>query len=338
MPITDDPYFTLGHLEANESVEGGIATTFAFDGPEGRVDHAFILRPIPGRGAREDLYDIISPYGFGGPRLFPAPGADPAALVAAFGSRFAEFCESRGIVSEFVRFHPFETQAELFAGIYDVDLLRPTVYTDLTGEGVFEREFSKTARRRFRRNARSGVTTRIVEKPRSLEEFKRVYRMTMDRNDANAFYRFEDEYFEALTTKMSDQVVVAEARYEGTTIAAELCLVGAGRIHSHLQGTDSRFRDMSPAYSLAGAILEWGIEKNMTLIHHGGGLTNSREDPLYLHKRSFGTGEADFYVGRRVWIPEHYEELCAAHGVDPSDTSFFPAYRRERCPDFQSEA
>lgn len=328
MLTAEDPYFSSAYLAVNELVEGGHAERFNYEGPEGAVDHAFIVRPIPDSAKNRNLYDLVSPYGYGGPRLRPAPGSDPLNLVAAFSSRFAEFCSDRNIISEFVRFHPFETEPKKFTSVYDIEHLRTTVFTDLTGKCVIEREFSKGVRKSIRRNARSGVETRIIEAPKSLEEFKCIYRSTMDRNEAADFYYFGNEYFDILAETMGDQVIVAEAKHEGTIIGASICLVGAGRIHVHLSGTDTQYLDLSPAYNLRGAIAEWGVAKQMSLIHYGGGRTNSPTDPLYLHKRRFGSGSADFYVGKRIWNQALYAEVCATMDIDKSETSFFPAYRK----------
>lgn len=328
MLTTEDPYFTSAYCEVNELVEGGVTESFRYEGPEGAVDHTFIVRPIPDAGAKRDLFDLITPYGYGGPRLRLGPGANPASLVAAFASEFAEFCRDRNVVSEFVRFHPFDSHPEIFASLYDIELLRTTVFTDLTGDKVIEREFSKSARKRIRRNVRHGIETRIIEAPESLDEFKRVYRVTMDRNEAADFYYFGDEYFDRLSKNMSEQIIVAEANFEEEIIASALCLVGAGRIHIHLSGTDSNFLRLSPAYNLRGAIVEWGVENQMVLVHHGGGRTNSPEDALYLYKKQFGSGSADFHVGRRIWNQVLYTEVSESIGIDSSQKDFFPAYRK----------
>lgn len=328
MLMTEDPYFTPAYCEVNEFVEGGVAERFYYEGPEGVVDHTFIVRSIPDAGKKRDLFDLITPYGYGGPRFRVEPDANPASLVAAFASKFAEFCRDRNVVSEFVRFHPFETNPEMLTSLYKIELLRQTVFTDLTGDNPIEREFSKGARKRIRRNVRQGVEARIIEAPDSLEDFKRVYRATMDRNEAADFYYFGEEYFDRLAETMSDQVIIAEAEFEEAVIASALCLVGAGRIHVHLSGTDSRFLGLSPAYNLRGAIAQWGVQNQMVLIHHGGGRTNSPEDSLYLYKKQFGSGSASFHVGRRIWNHELYTTISESMGIDSSQADFFPAYRK----------
>jgi len=322
-----DPYFLPAYAKVNEAVEGGAAETFRYAGPDGTVEHTFIVRPLDDPAGVGVLCDLVTPYGYGGPLLRPEPGVDPQSLVSSFDASFAEFCRDRGVVSEFVRFHPFETEAQRWGGVYAVERLRTTVVTDLTGTDPIRREFSSGALKKIRRNARSGVQIRVTETPGSLEEFRRIYAQTMDRNDASDFYYFGAAYFDGLIDLMRDELVAFEPSYQGAVIGAALCLVGAGRIHIHLSGTDSNFLSLSPAYSLRHAIAEWGVQKGMRVIHHGGGRTDSPEDSLYRYKRQFGSASADFCVGRRVWDAAAYDRLCLAAGVTPADGGFFPAYR-----------
>lgn len=326
--ITDiDPYFLSGYAKVNENVEGGTAETFLYKGIEGEVLHRFIRREIQGSSASTGMYDLISPYGFGGPRLAPSTPSGKGELLISFQEAFKEYCLESGVVSEFVRFHPFECNSEDFTDMYHVERKRQTVVTDLEGPQVFEREFSKSVRKKIRKNERVGIETIIRERPSSLEDFKRLYSLTMDRNRATSFYYFNDLYFEKFLAYLKDSILLIEAVYENKIIASALCLFGAGRIHIHLSGTDPDYLHLSPAYSLRNAIAEWGMVNGMSLVHHGGGRTDSQDDSLFMYKRQFGSKVVDFSVGSKIWNRAVYEDLCESRGSSPVPTGFFPAYR-----------
>lgn len=327
-----DPYFAPEYAEASEGIERGKADLFIFDGPEGRVEHSFILRPVPISVSGLKLYDIISPYGYGGPRLLVGNASNYTALASAFEDAFADYCRQRRVVSEFVRFHPFEASPQHVAAMYEVRRLRTTVVTDLRGTAVFEREFSKGARKKIRRNERFGMHASIAVAPTDLGELKRVYALSMQRNTAADFYYFTDIYFDRLMSGVGENLMLAQVHYQDKVIAAALCLIGTGNIHIHLSGTDTEYLSLSPAYTLRHAIAQWGLSNGFTRIHHGGGRTNDPEDSLYRYKRQFGSGSADYYVGRRIWDRGYYEALCRASGASMT-SEFFPAYRERSSPD-----
>lgn len=324
-----DPYFLPEYAVVNEPLEGGRADTFRYTGPEGVVEYSFLIRPVDAGTAGEEVRDIISPYGYGGPSLRPRRSCDLPNLAKAFEVEFTKYCMAHRVVTEFVRFHPLESNADHLTNMYDVRRSRPTVITDLHGDGVLDREFSKGARKSIRRVARAGITVKTTETPQSVLSLQRLYRLTMDRNQAADFYYFTDDYFERLLGHMRDQLVLFEAYHNGEVIAAAICLFGGGRIHIHLSGTDSNYLALSPAYSLRNAIVEWGIESDMDVVHHGGGRTDALDDSLYLYKRQFGSQTTTFYTGRRILDPRLYAALCSPDAPPESESDFFPAYRRK---------
>lgn len=98
-------------------------------------------------------------------------------------------------------------------------------------------------------------------------------------------------------------------------------------IHIHLSGTLSEYLYLSPAYILRYAITNWGKENNYKLIHHGGGRSDSSEDGLYQFKKRFSKNtEFEFYVGKKIWNEEIYNELCKKSG---NEIEFFPGYRKK---------
>lgn len=149
----------------------------------------------------------------------------------------------------------------------------------------------------------------------------------MDRNGADEFYYFKDDYFDRLMNLLGEHVLLIEVLYEGQVIGAGLNFVYNNLAHTHLSGTLSEFNRLAPASILYYALVLWGKEHGIDLIHGGGGRTNSPEDNLYLFKKQFGTQtDFQFHIGRKVWNESIYKELCGKAGVQ-GETDFFPAYR-----------
>lgn len=324
-----DIYFSREYGLVHASVEGGAIETFVHRGAYGEIRHMFVRREIRGhRGVR--LWDITTPYGYGGPVITHSEPGGKAGLIDSFFREFSEYCRDTNVVAEFVRFHPLVGNASDFASIYSLDGGRRTVVTALQGvDDPTTETFTKSCRKSIRRAYNAGVSATVVERPSSLEEFEDVYYSTMERNRASDFYYFGKEYFDDFVQRLGDNIVVVRACLDQQVIAMSLCMVSDEFIHVHLSGTLSAYLPLSPAYVLRHALTQWGKKQGMRLIHHGGGRSSAPEDPLYRFKKQFGEDAPNaFHVGQRVWDMDRYLRICRAAGVSHTAEGFFPAYRR----------
>lgn len=322
-----DIYFDPLYARLYESIEGGELLAYTFENEMGKVSNTVIKREIPSE-AGIGWFDLITPYGYGGPVIEKLnEGFSEEDIVSAFAEDFGRYCEKNNIVSEFVRFHPIIGNGPVFAPVYGSEYMRHTLGTNLAGfDDPFTEEFSKSCRKTVRRSLSKGVTYRVTPSPDSLESFKQVYYSTMDRNNAPDYYYFGDEYFDAILCDLKDNVLMAEALYEGKTIAAGLYFVSGKTIHVHLSGTLTEYLSLSPAYVLKYATVVWGKENGYELVHYGGGRSNAEDDPLYAFKKKFAAHtEFQFYIGRKIWNQAKYDELSA--NAD-KNSGFFPLYRK----------
>ncbi|MDN7227921.1 GNAT family N-acetyltransferase [Planococcus liqunii] len=323
-----DIYFEENYGRLFEKIEKGIFQVFTFPHMYGTVKHSFIMReiPLPVRG--ETYYDLVTPYGYGGPQILQCEEGRKAELVEAFEAAFQEYCTERRIVSEFIRFHPVLNNAEDFLACYDVAHVRDTVGTNLKDhDQPVEVEFSKSARKNIRQALKAGVEYRVTRNPDDLSEFKNIYYATMERNHADTYYFFGDEYFDQLIRLLGENVLLVEVLYEGRVIGAGLNFVYKNLAHTHLSGTLAEFNCFSPASILNYALTLWAKEHGIDVIHGGGGRTNSADDNLFVFKKQFGRQTAfKFYTGRKIWNGAVYQELCAVFDLH-EETEFFPAYR-----------
>lgn len=322
-----DLYLDKNYGKLYEKVENGLQEIFEYEDENGKISNQFIKREIPIKIEDKKYYDIITPYGYGGPVIENLTG-NKEELLKGYEKSFQRFCDENNIVSEFIRFHPILKNALDFEKVYPPIYMRKTLGTNLEkyDEPVVS-EFSKSCRKTIRQVLKSGVSYKIIEKPDNLEEFKRVYYLNMERKNAEEYYFFDNEYFDSILKYYKDNIILVESIYENKVIAAGLYFTYNNIIHVHLSGTDTEYLYLSPAYILKYATAIWGKENKYKLIHYGGGLSNSEEDSLYLFKRKFSQNtDFDFYIGKKVWNESIYNKLCEIKNA--KDEGFFPAYRK----------
>lgn len=296
----------------------------------------FIKREIPLRINNQTYYDIVTPYGYGGPLIEECSESGREELVQAFHDAFRDYCEQGNIVSEFIRFQPVIDNASDFENCYEVVYIRNTVGTNLRAyDDPVQKEFSKSTRKNIRKALEAGVEYRVTANPEDIKEFQGIYYATMRRNNADTYYYFDEDYFSKLLSHFGGNMVLVEALYEGKVIGMGLNFVYDRIIHTHLSGTLEEFHHLSPAYILQYALVVWGKENGIDLIHDGGGRTNSLDDNLYLFKKQFGKNTGfKFHIGRKIWNQEIYDELSRAAEEEP-EADFFPAYRTKKMRDYK---
>lgn len=323
-----DIYFDKNYGKLYENIEKGKVKIFEYEDENGKISNQFIIREIPIKVDKNSYFDIITPYGYGGPIIEYCKG-NKERLLKNYEKAFREYCMKNRIVSEFIRFHPILNNAKDFADIYMVKNIRKTLGTNLKEfEDPVKIEFTKSCRKNIRQGLNKGITYKVTKAPDDIYKFKDIYYSTMDRNHATEYYYFGDEYFKNILKYFKNNILLVEAIYEQKTIACGLYFIYNKMIHIHLSGTLSEYLYLSPAYILRYAVTIWGKENGYEMIHHGGGRSNSEEDSLYKFKKGFAKNtKFDFYVGKKIWNQEIYDKLCEYKGIG-NDDDFFPAYRK----------
>ncbi|CAM2938630.1 GNAT family N-acetyltransferase [Salinicoccus roseus] len=325
--MNKDIYFTEGYAQVNELIEHGEAVFIEVECEYGHITHSAIKREIGIEVDGEKYYDLVTPYGYGGPIIHEYTHLDR--LVEVFEKTLVEYCERHNIVSEFVRFHPVFQNQEPFRSIYDVQYLRKTVGTDLMSyDDVFQSEFNATARRRVRKLIKDDrFSCLVAAKFEDIEDFIEIYNDTMDRHHATDYYYFDRGYFERLKWQFGDELLTTSVFFEGKIIAMGLYFMSDDIIHDHLNGTLAEYLHHSPAYLLKYTMMNWAKANSFSLVHYGGGVSNDAEDSVLKFKKRFSSHtEFDFHIGRKVWNQDVYDALCRKKGIY-RETDFFPAYR-----------
>ena len=326
----NDIYFERSYGELYEKLENGVCEIFEYKSSLGHIHHLYMKREIPIYSLDKVYFDIVTPYGYGGPLIIDCKESDKENLIQGFKKEFQNHCNKNDIISEFVRFHPVVENGIEFQSIYKVEKDRKTVGTNIFKyEDPVMSEFSKSTRKTIRQILNMGISYKVTKKPNftDISEFKNIYYSTMDRNKATDYYYFNDEYFENCLKNFKENIILVEVFLEGKVIAAGFYFVYADKIHAHLSGTLKDYLQYSPAYIIKYATVKWAQENSVKLIHYGGGTTKAENDPLYLFKKKFGKNtEFDFYTGKKVWNTEIYEKMCKELSLE-GEVNYFPKYR-----------
>ncbi len=323
-----DIYFAPEYGEICEFIDSGKCEIFQFQSTSGTIKNMYIKREIPWKIDSKRYFDIITPYGYGGPIICEAINKEQ--LIQEYYQAFQKHCDENDIVCEFVRFHPIYKNYEDFQDIYKTVYLRHTVGTNLKEyDDPIQNEFSKSTRRDIRKSLEKGVECSIHLAPHDWTIFKKLYNETLERNHAAIQYFFPDEYYEKINLLLGSDTLEIRAHYKNEVIASEMYFIRGNLMHAHLLGSSDKLFELNAGALLEATAVKWGKEHNFHYIHHGGGRSNEPQDALYMYKKKFGKNtNFDFYIGKKIWNKKLYDQFVMMSGNEETkNEDFFPLYR-----------
>ncbi|HEY0710300.1 MAG TPA: GNAT family N-acetyltransferase [Polyangia bacterium] len=287
---------------------------------EGQVlAHPYVRRSVPGEPGTDD---ITSAYEFGGLWTSTDDRAVSARLARGFAAAFADHAKDAGIISEFMRIHPF-SDGTLAAHAYEVrHVANHTIVESARAQEGLAR-YPITLRQAIRKAERQGL--RLV-RANDFRPFVALYHTNLDRLGARPYYYFPLAFFERLRDTLSLHHVVDS---EGRLCAAHVHLrdgdhAFAFLCHGVRERLDSRPNDFAYDRLIRGAAAD-GIR----VVHLGGG-----QPTLLRYKAKFSSAVVPFHIGTRIYDPERYAALVARHeaalGESVAGSGFFPLYRAPR--------
>ena len=294
--------------------------------------YPYIIRPInqiPGLKSKlsEELYDITTPYGFGGPVTSPEAGEK---FREKFYQCFSLYCREKRIITEFIRFHPLLENHRLWEKQVPLTRVSSNVYVDLTrSPEELWANYDYSNRKNIKKAYREGLEVLIEEEPFHIQDFLTIYHRTMDRNKAGDFYYFPQEFYEQLHRDLKGNFIYAHTIKDGKIISTELLIYNERFLHSFLGGTLSDYFSYRPNNILKHEVIKWARAKGIKYFLLGGGYSD--EDGIFRYKRSFSRdGVTDFYVGKKIYdeaTVQRLEQLTAL-GERSHGENYFPPYRR----------
>jgi len=326
-----DVYYTPEYVKLFEISDCGTSESFHYASELGEIYYSYILRPITINAHKTDYYDIASPYGYGGPVILQNSGNSPNFLLHAFDEKFVEYCRTHRIVSEFVRFHPLLNNAEYCSCLYETEKNRQTVAIDLTVGDLMTECFSSKCRNMVRKATKNGVTAQFDFDGTTLNDFHRLYTLTMRKNVAPNYYFFTEIYFAETMQVLKGKIFILNALYEGKIVSAAMFMHHNNFMHYHFSATHPDYYKLACNNLILSEAAHWGQAHGKQIFHLGGGFTTADDDPLFVFKKSFAqNGLRDFWIGHRIHDKNIYQELVELAQKEKTGslkTDFFPLYR-----------
>jgi len=312
-----DLHFEPGYMRIFE--QEGEAKLFIYEKGNQFIAYPFILRKLDG-----GLYDISSPYGYGGPLY--EPGIEQQ-MVEEFYDCFKHYCRDNQIITEFIRFHPLLQNHRLITGLVEVHRNSTVVFIDLskTLEQI-RSDYRYSNRKNINKAVREEVVVTIDNSPRYYTDFINIYRETMDRNNAQQFYYFGPDFFDRLHNYLHNNYIYAHAWKNGRIVASELLIYNRFYMHSFLGGTLADFFVYRPNNLLKHETIKWAKEQGIKYFILGGG--RSDDDGIYRYKSTFSRDFTGYYTGKKIHNHETVAKLVSAMAPQKQKEGFFPPYRR----------
>ena len=276
----------------------------------------------------EGVYDSITPYGYGGV-LFEGDISEDH--IADFWNEFLQMMEKEHIVDNFVRYHPILRNAEPMKYISDVLDLGKTIALDLASPDTIWNNIISKNRNMIRKAEKNGIEIHHGKDLALFKNFRSIYNATMDKDHAEPYYYFGEDFYESIHKDMIDNYEMFYAMLDGQIIAMSIIIFTNKQMHYHLSGSVIEYRNLAPSNLLLYKAALWGYEQGYKTFHLGGGV-GSGEDNLYKFKSAFNkNSDFQFSIGKQIFDQKQYDELVALRTSNDvefdRESNFFPVYR-----------
>lgn len=324
-----DIYYLSGYVKAFKIHGDGEPTLIYYEDIDLRAINVFLLRDIGDNKKFENkipidtYFDITTPYGYGG-LLIEGNITDNS--LKLLEQEYTTYCMNKGIISEFVRFHPILNNSQGLGGIYDISKLGKTIGINLTSKEEIWNNLTSKNRNMVRKALKSGVEVFWGRSKELFESFMPLYKATMDKDKAKKYYYFGESFFDSILYDCKYNVLVFYAVYQKIIISMSILLLANGYMNYHLSSSIKEYQYLAPTNLLLFEAACWGCDNGFKTLHLGGGL-GSNEDSLYKFKSSFSKdSDYSFMIGTKIFDKRKYDELVEIGKVKERD-NFFPTYR-----------
>ncbi len=320
-----DVYYLCGYLKAFNIHGDGKPLLMFYENNGLKAIYAYMKRKI-----KNNLFDSITPYGYGG-ILFE--GDSSIDNLKTFHEEFTKEMLSQNIVDNFVRYHPVLCNSEIMKEISNVIDLGKTIALDISSPETIWNNITSKNRNMIRKAEKNGIEIKHSKDITLFKDFKRIYNSTMDKDHADTYYYFGDDFYKSIHNDLFDNYEMFYAIYEGQIIAMSIIIFANKQMHYHLSGSLIEFRNLAPTNLLLYKAALWGCEQGFKTFHLGGGV-GSGVDNLYKFKAAFNrNSDYQFSIGKEIFNKAQYDELVKERELsDPSfnkESSFFPLYRSQ---------
>ena len=298
------------------------------------IIYSFFKRSIADLGFADQTvnvwYDIVSPYGYCGPRAYCKDPSVTEALWQGFFPSFHAFCIENNIISEFARLNPFiENQipvSQFSQGI--TEKLGQIIYVDL---GLPENELFDSMvrghRRHYRRALDNSLEFRTECQEDDAQNFFNIYTQTMRRTKADNKYYFSQAFFDFSLHKLGDAIKFWRIIYQHEIISGWLVMRYDDLAYAWLSGNKEEYFNLFPTnYLVFQTMLQLKKEGCKTFILGGG--KSVKNDTVFRFKEGFSPLKKDYFIYKKVHSPQAYDKLVQLQGeIGETAANYFPKYR-----------
>lgn len=272
-------------------------------------------------------FDITTPYGYGG---FLIEGNINEVNLEKLNEEYTNYCYTKNIVSEFVRYHPILDNAKTNNSIFEVTQLGKTITMELDSKNQIWNDLSGKNRNVIRKAIKSGVEIYWGRNPELIDSFIPLYNETMSKDHATDYYYFKEEFYESILKDLKHNNLIFYAVYNQKIISMSMILFSNGNMHYHLSASDRKYQNLAATNLLLYEAACWGCENGYKKFHLGGGL-GSKEDSLFKFKKAFNkNSDTYFSIGKKIFNQDKYDELVRMIQDESKDknSQYFPQYRK----------
>lgn len=253
-----------------------------------------------GRVLNTNLYDIQSPYGYGGPIII---GDEKFKRRAT--DMYLEWCKGNNILVEFIRFHPMLKNEETYYGkkIFN----RSTVYINLKESSIIK-TFSTRARTAIKKAKKNNVTISFIKNNTNIESFIEIYNKLMADKHTTGNYFFDKDYYINLL-KSPATVLVSALDVNKNIIASSMFFLNEKISEYHLSASTEVGKELSATHLILYEFAEYAKKHDCEFLYLGGGNSSEENNSLLFFKKGFSKKESSFYIGYKIHLEKAYKDL-----------------------------
>lgn len=327
-----DVYFDTALLETYAKQYGARYEAAFFEDDSIIIFYPYLVRDIKKTPLFSklsgDLFDITTPYGYGGPLVVVKQQEKLTQSLTTFRDKFERYAHQQNFVTEFVRFHPILENHQYFENALEIVQLSPVATADLTLQpDVLFTRFGTDKQRGIRKAEHAGVQIELVHtitRP-LIQEFLQIYRETMDKNTAEKKYYFTESHIQELCVALGKKLFLARAVFGDVCIASYLVFQSGGYLTNYLSGHRRAYQQYYPKNKVIWELEKYGHAQGFRFYNLGGGRPR-----LLSFKAGFSTELKPFYIGKKIYKKEIYDMLIDMASLNDDEKKFFPAYRHSR--------
>ncbi|MCO5264601.1 MAG: GNAT family N-acetyltransferase [Lentimicrobium sp.] len=263
--------------------------------------YPFFMHQIKEYSLHNNYYDVQSAYGYGG--VITSSCDIPESVAAQFNRAVDKWFEEQNVVAEFIREHPLLNHFRRDASYFPV---RRNVYVP-TAPGYTIPD--KQARQNIAKALKNDLKIFVDNKMDHIDEFIRLYELTAERLNMDAYYLFDKEYFYSVKNLLSDHALLIHIVFEDKIVASNLFMHYGDKGTMHLAGSDISYQSYRINDLLYQGAINQSISMGKSILTIGGGTSTREDDSLFRFKSKYSNIYKDVMAGKKVHNHEIYHEL-----------------------------